>query len=279
VNDFSKIGRRLFPRKLHDVDLRLGEELLGPGVEEHQADVLRMAGFQRAARDEHPTAQRLELHCFDFLGQRALNLLQVGHDEVAPQVAQRSALVEAVVKGHRVRERQQIVEVTAFGLDGAGVVADVVAVVAAVFSQANRRFVGPRLSAWRTDQQNSPLLDAARLAEWVVHWLDSVPQRQQLLLNFVQRIDRKANGRQQGTPILFRHSDNDVAAAQVVEVVGEGAHGVQHFERIPARLEFEALPLHGGSAQNLFDIYQQAHAVIFRHRPEAPASTCSLYKP
>jgi hypothetical protein len=68
---------------------------------------------------------------------------------------------------------------------------------------------------------------------------------QQFLLDGVDLGGVEAHGRQNWTPLVFRDADQDVAAAHIVNVIGEGAEGVQDGFRVPAGLEFEAFPLDG----------------------------------
>jgi hypothetical protein len=71
-------------------------------------------------------------------------------------------------------------------------------------------------------------------------------------------------GQHQPAPCLG-NADQDVAAAQVVNVIGEGAEGVQDGFRVPAFLEFEALPLDGFAVQEVVDVDGQGHG-LFRQQ-------------
>src|SRR5262249_34537201 len=59
--------------------------------------------------------------------------------------------------------------------------------------------------------------------------------------------------------VLLRDADDDVAAAEVVEVVGERAQRVEHVERVPSPLELEALPLHRVAVKEVGDGDGEAH--------------------
>jgi hypothetical protein len=72
-----------------------------------------------------------------------------------------------------------------------------------------------------------------------------MPEIQNFLLDGVDLALLQTDRRQQGMPLLFRNTYDDVAAAEIVEIVRERADRVQHDERIPARLEFQSFPFHG----------------------------------
>jgi hypothetical protein len=59
--------------------------------------------------------------------------------------------------------------------------------------------------------------------------------------------------------LIFRQADENVGAAQIMKIIGEGAHRVQNGLRIPALLKFQTLPLHGLSVQNVINVDRQVH--------------------
>jgi hypothetical protein len=63
------------------------------------------------------------------------------------------------------------------------------------------------------------------------------------------------------TPValIFRHADENVSTAQIVKIIGEGAHRVPDGFRVPALLKFQTLPLHGLSVQNVINVDRQMH--------------------
>ena len=52
---------------------------------------------------------------------------------------------------------------------------------------------------------------------------------------------------------------SSLAAAEVVEIVGECAHGVENGFRVPALLELQPLPLHGLSVEDVVNLDGQVH--------------------
>ena len=54
--------------------------------------------------------------------------------------------------------------------------------------------------------------------------------------------------------MLLGNAHDDVAATEVVKIIGERAERVQRVERIPALLEFQTLPLHGLAMQKVIDV-------------------------
>ena len=85
-------------------------------------------------------------------------------------------------------------------------------------------------------------------------WLYSMPDFQNLFLNGVQFAGEQSRRRQHWLPLILRHADENVAAAQIVKIIGEGAHRVQDGLRVPALLKFQTLPLHGLTVQNVINV-------------------------
>ncbi|MFM9971769.1 MAG: hypothetical protein ACKVQK_25595 [Burkholderiales bacterium] len=81
--------------------------------------------------------------------------------------------------------------------------------------------------------------------------------------------------------MLFGDTHDDVTAAEIVEVVCEGADRVQHGERIPTRLEFQAFPFHGFAVEQRLDVNRQCHRQMtffpsHKFSRSASTSTCTL---
>ena len=77
---------------------------------------------------------------------------------------------------------------------------------------------------------------------------------QQLLLNPVELPMRNADGRKQGSAILAILADDEIAAAEVFEVVGEGAKSAENRIGIPAGLEFDAFDFNDAGMQQVVDV-------------------------
>ena len=69
--------------------------------------------------------------------------------------------------------------------------------------------------------------------------------------------------------MLFGDTYDDVAAAEVVEIVRERADRVQHGERIPARLEFQSFPFHGFAMEQRLDVDRQGHGLLGQEKVHA----------
>jgi len=80
-----------------------------------------------------------------------------------------------------------------------------------------------------------------------------------LLLNSVQFAGRQSCRRQHGLSLILCDADENVAAAQIVKIVGEGAHRVEDVFRVPALLELQPFPLHGLSMQHVINLDWQMH--------------------
>ncbi len=77
---------------------------------------------------------------------------------------------------------------------------------------------------------------------------------EQLLLDGVNLRNINADGWQYGATVFFLNADQDIASAQVVYIVGESTKRVQDGFRVPARLEFEALPFDGFAVEEVVDV-------------------------
>ena len=89
--------------------------------------------------------------------------------------------------------------------------------------------------------------------------LNPMPDFENLFLKSIQFAGGQSRRRQHGLPLILCDTDENVAAAQVVKIIGEGAHRVQDGLRIPALLELQPLPLHGLSVQDVIDVDRQRH--------------------
>ena len=78
-------------------------------------------------------------------------------------------------------------------------------------------------------------------------------------MNAVQFVGRQSHRRQNGLPLLLRDADENVAAAQIVKIIGEGAHRAEDSLRIPALLKLQPLPFHGLSVKDIINIDRQVH--------------------
>ncbi len=75
---------------------------------------------------------------------------------------------------------------------------------------------------------------------------------EQFLLNLVELVLGQARRRKDRLPAgIAVLPDHHIAAAEVGEVVGEGAHGAQDWIGVPARLVFDALTLDRALAQQV----------------------------
>ena len=143
----------------------------------------------------------------------------------------------------------------ALGADGAGVLADEIAPLLPFRRQAESGLVGSGFAAGRPQYEDCPAIDfISGCKRVVVRLYGRVSKIQQFSLYRVNRIGIDAHGRQDWTAVLFLDSQYHVTAAQIVEVVGEGADGVQHGLRIPTGFVLDALALDGPLAQQIVEV-------------------------
>ena len=62
-----------------------------------------------------------------------------------------------------------------------------------------------------------------------------------------------------GLPLILCDADENVAAAQIVKIVGEGAHRVEDGLRIPALFKLQPFPFHSLSVQDIINLDRQMH--------------------
>ena len=102
-----------------------------------------------------------------------------------------------------------------------------------------------------------------------IGWLNQLAASQQLPLNLVKLIAGYAHGRKHRLPASITIlPDHPIAATQMLEIIGEGAHRAQHRVRVPARLVFDALALDVALAQQVLlelAVAGSSHFVVTRN--------------
>jgi hypothetical protein len=127
---------------------------------------------------------------------------------------------------------------------------------AIVFRQGFSGFVRAVPAARTPDDEDMMSIDLIRRADWVVGRLNSViAEVEQLLLDCVQFVRINSHGRERGPSLIRCDAYQNVATTEVVDIVGEGADGVQDGLRIPPFLEFQPLPFDEATSENFIEIY------------------------
>jgi hypothetical protein len=103
------------------------------------------------------------------------------------------------------------------------------------------------------------LLDNVWRNHRMIIGLHSMPDFENLFLNAVQFAGRQSCRWQHGLPLILPNADKDIAAAQIMKIVGESAHRVKDGLGIPALLKLQPFPLHGLPVQDVFNIDRQVH--------------------
>lgn len=229
-------------------------------MKEEQADVEREERLGGAARDLELAGEVGERQGVGFGGEVAADLGQKFADERAGEVFDAGLLVDAVVEGHGGGEGDEFAFVGAASADGAGAFADKIGPVGFVGGERNAGFVGAGLAAGRPEHEHGAAVDHVGGDDGVVGGLEAVvPEVEKFLLDGVERRGRKSGGRQDGAAVLLGDADDEVAAAEVVEIVGEGGEGVEGVLRVPAGLELEAFPFHGVTVEQGGEIDRERH--------------------
>ena len=248
------VAARAFGEPDH-IDLHAGEEPLRRFVEKQQAHVLGPRRFAGAARHVHLTRQRLDGKPRRIRRQRAAHFLQEALHQGLGKIIDACELVEAVVERNLRRQAQQLLLGVALGLDRAAVAADVVAPGFLAGRDRFRCLVRSRLSARRLQHDQVAAIDHFDTQYREIRRLNQLAVRQQFALDFVELVVRQADRRKHGLAVgVAVLPDHHVAAAQVLEVVGEGAEGADDRVRVPAGLVLDALALDRALAQQVVEV-------------------------
>ena len=95
-------------------------------------------------------------------------------------------------------------------------------------------------------------------------------QIQYLFLNTIYLARIQTRQWKYGLPVIFSDADEDVAAVQVMEVIGKSTERVQYSRWVPSLLELEPLGLDGARVQDIFDVDRKSHRIILE-----PSLACS----
>ena len=207
----------------HDIDLGARQEPLGRLVEEQDADVAGLDEFVAPLDDVHLPRELHERHLRRLSIQAAADFLQVCLDERQSQVFHARNLTEPVVEGDRGREAEQFSLVVASGFDRAGVAADVVVVDPVLGGDLLGSLVRSVLAAGCPQHDEVLAFDRFDTEDGEIGRLDQIAGSEEFLLDLVQLVVGHTDGREDRLTVLIAVlADDDVAAAQVLEIVGEG---------------------------------------------------------
>ena len=249
--------------EIDDIDLGLRKELVGLFVEEQQADVAGKHRFGWSVHDLHLPTERLELHLRGGLVKFAADGAEEGADQAEVEVGQGGPVVHPVVEGNVVSEAEEFALVTALCADGARTFADVICPLGVGFTQGDPGLVRTGRAAGSPENQDVPAIDHGRLHHRMIEGLDrGVAEVKDFLLNRIDALRIETDRRHLCVTVLFGHADDDVTAAEIVEVVGERAKGVQHRFRIPAFLQLNALGFHEGTGKQGGDVDGKRHGGV-----------------
>ena len=82
------------------------------------------------------------------------------------------------------------------------------------------------------------------------------------LENVVNALLFDALKREDGAAIAFLHTNDDVAAANVVDVVGKGTNGMDDGARIEIRLELDARRFNRAQVDKVVNVHWYGHNII-----------------
>ena len=165
------------------------------------------------------------------MDQREFEVMQVGR------------VTEAIIERYRRCQTQQLRQVLFFRLGSVGIAADVVAVVfvpGSHFLGGSVRSVLTARSPKHYERLAFVRLDAHLGEVW---WLDQIAVLEKLPLDAVKLVAVDANGRQHGLAVRCCKANDDVAATQVLKVIGECTERADRWVRVPACLVFDAVAL------------------------------------
>src|ERR1700722_1154500 len=94
--------------------------------------------------------------------------------------------------------------------------------------------------------------DESRNARMIL-WLHPMSDLPNLFFHGAPFAGKQSRRWQNWLSLILCHADENVAAAQIVKIIGEGAHRVQDGLRVAGLLKFQTLPLYGLSVQNVIN--------------------------
>ena len=104
---------------------------------------------------------------------------------------------------------------------------------------------GDGLTARRPEDEDMAVPDHIRGNDRMIGRLDPVSQVDYFLLDLIDLVASNACGRQERPSVFLLDADKDVATAQIVKIIGEGAQRMENGLGIPAFLKFQPFPFDG----------------------------------
>ncbi len=242
----------------HHVDLRAGKEFLRRVVEEQDADVTWTDELVAALDDIHQAAEFHQRQLGRLGMQAAADILQIRPDQRQPEILDAGLVALPVVERDGGGQAEQLPLFVALGLDGAGVAADVVMQNAVLGRDFLGSHVGAVLAAGRPEHDQVLAVDLLDAELGEVGRLDQIAVAEQFPLDLVERTVRDADGREDGLAVVVALlADDDVPAAEILEVIGEGTQGADRRIGVPARLVLDAVAFDGPLSEQIFDVDRQ----------------------
>ncbi len=65
-----------------------------------------------------------------------------------------------------------------------------------------------------------------------------------------------------GSAVVLVYTDDDVAATQVVKIIGKRTHGVQHGFRVPTGFKLQPLPLDRAGGEKVVYVDGKVHDIL-----------------
>ena len=139
--------------------------------------------------------------------------------------------------------------------------ANVVKLARLVRQDVLRSLVGASVSSGHPNDDDIDALEENRLHNRVVQRLDAVAQANEPFENIVDALLVDAFKREDGTAAALFHANDDIAAADVVDVVSKGTNGMDDGVRIEIRLELDARGLNRAQVDKVINVHWYGHDV------------------
>ena len=179
------------------------------------------------------------------------------------KVIQPGVLIEPVVERDGRGKRQQFLLIGTLRANSARPLPNEVAPRFGIFGETQLGLVGPGLAPGCSEHQHMFSFNDRRHDDGMIERLERVmPEVQDFFLDRIQLAGAQVGRRQNRLPLAHCHANDNVATAELVEIIREGAQRVQDGERIPAGLELQPFPFHALGVDQVIDVDGQIHSEL-----------------
>ena len=212
-------------RELYYINLRIWEEPIRLQTEEHQADILGLGIFGKLAVQIHIPAQTSKISLPCILIQIASHFTKILLNQSDVHVTEFRLVIHPIIEGNIIRQIIKIFLLLLSRYNGACHFANPINPLFAILRHISRRGVGSIASTRSPHNDKEFLLILHYLRNGHILRLDALAFVQHILQIAVDLLLRHT-GQAVGLALIVLDTDDQIAAAPVVNIVGEGADGL-----------------------------------------------------